>query len=406
MGSTQLNSVLSTPLVTMALAQVDWQRVAKLETRRYAAQYLSNETREGLRWADLAESLPALFRGPEIAHGLEIIAAGKSLTWSDRDFNVYVGSRNRTVRSFLDLTPHEFVQVMIWHLNLAWELSCQLGREIRVTHGFNPDDTSPDAHSIAGRFHTHIYVPQVQGRQSVQLDVLRPFDLLAVIEPLSVVFYDRVAHLLRRRSRSGWSLKPEFGFFTATSSFQRPMIENALGVLHEILHDLHAKYDEAVAALTDGSVESVTGYARNVPRPRQERQRRITAFIRANRAWLSPLSKELMIYVALNLAAAEPRERPDSTRIENCRQLWFAKGFSGAFGFVVGGGSRQLRFDFAPRILSTSGAAKIIGPGTTLVVKDMAPASDAEQQRMAEFQDAAVAAATAITPGGTRPTRT
>jgi len=33
--------------------------------------------------------------------------------------------------------------------------------EVGITHGFNPLDSSPDAHSVTAKFHTHVHVPDL-----------------------------------------------------------------------------------------------------------------------------------------------------------------------------------------------------------------------------------------------------
>lgn len=379
--------------MSASLAQVDWRRVAKLDTRRYAPQYLSADEVEHLPWAHFVDRLPVLFSRPQISDGLEMVAAGKSLTWSDRDLNIYVGNEDRRIRSFLDLSAEEFVRVFAWHLDLARSLSAKLGDEIYLTHGFNPEDTSPDAHSLASRFHTHVHVPQSQGRRQVTLESLTTFERLALIEPLADVFYDRAALFLGGRSTGPWTARPAFGFFTMSSRSPAGAEAGTLRALHALLADLHSTYADAVDSLTDGSEESSTGCTRKVPRPRADRERRMARFTDAGQDWLSRRSTEALAYLASHLAAAEPREDPRSTRIANPRQLWLAKGFSGALNFVVSAHSERLRCDFAPRVISTSGAAKVIGPGPTLVVKDQGPASVAERRRMADFHAAAVAAA-------------
>jgi hypothetical protein len=155
-------------LIATYLAQVDWARVYMLDTRRYAADYLSAGMADRLSWAQFAGSVPAVFRGTLHGGGLDVLVVPKSLTWSDQDVNAYVGSDAGTrVRSCLDLTEPAFVAVFAWHVAVAREVSLALGHDVYVTHGFNPHDTSPDAHSVAAKFHTHLHIPDLERRRPV-----------------------------------------------------------------------------------------------------------------------------------------------------------------------------------------------------------------------------------------------
>ena len=389
-------SIAHSTLLTSSLADVDLETVARLDTRRYAAQYLERVTAESLPWQAFAERLPTLFAGPSPGRDLEMLAVRKSVTWSNRDFNVYVGSGVRRVRSFLDLTNDEFTRIFAWHIALARVLACSLERAVHVTHGFNPEDIAPDAHSLPARFHTHVHVPQEHGRRSVSLGDLSTFDQLALIEPFSEVFFDMAAASFAAGGLGSSRPERRIGFFTMPMSGAKTALGRELGLLHAMLCELNRACEEVTSALTDGSEETATGCARKVPRPQDERIARMAGVVRANDVWLSERSARLLWYLASHLRAAEPRESPRSTRITRGGQMWLAKGFSGALNFVVSGRSGGVRCDFAPRIVSTSGAAKVIGPGTTLVFKDQGTASAQEQELMEEFLIMAAGAARAV----------
>jgi len=379
-------------LLAAFLARVDWTRVCKVDTRRYSPHYVTGADAERLPWSVFVDRLPVLFTCPPGLGGLEIVGAAKSVTWSDRDLNIYVGRQDGPVRSFWDFTADEFVAVFGWHLELACQVSAMLDRDVYVTHGFNPEDTSPDAHSVAARFHTHFHIPQTHGRCRVDPHRLTHFERLALVEPYSEVCWDRAAAFLADRGPGPWLTAPGLGFFSLAAPLRPAITTAALSVLGQLLGDLHVVYRQVVAAVTDGGEESRTGCARYVPRTRPEREARMATFLAANAGWLSGESAGLLAYLTQYVKPAAPRENPRSTRIASAAQAWIAKGLSGALNFVVSAATERVRFDVAPRVISTSGAAKVIGAGPTLVVKDQGPASVAEQTRMADFHAAVVAA--------------
>jgi hypothetical protein len=171
-----------------------------------------------------------------------------------------------------------------------------------------------------------------------------------------------------------------------------------LRVLARLLADLHRAYAALVEVFSAGQAEQVTGHLRLMPRPRGERRARLAAFEAAGPGWLSAESAELLQYLADRLTLAEPRETPLSTRVDAAGQAWVAKGLSGALNLVVPADAAVLRFDFAPRVISTSGATKVISTDPTIIRKDQGLASPAEQRRMTGFHRAVVAAATRVQP--------
>lgn len=384
-------------LLSGALASVAWDSVAILHTLRYEDQYITPAEASRFNWGEFTKRLPLLYRTG--AAGLDLLLTRKSVTWSDRDLNVYIGAPSRNIRFYDDLTKHEFEEVFGWHIDVASSVARAQAREVYVTHGFNPADISPDAHSIATRFHTHVHIPQQTGRRSVRPSELDHFDQLALIEPFADVFFDRALAVLaggasETNSGSTWALQRNFGFFTLTASLKYGSTAAGLGGLYDLLSALRVQYDQVVEALTTGKEERTTGYLRLVPRPTIERGWRMDEFLRKNAAWLSESSAGLLTYLAGRLVAAEPRESTAPRRIRSAAQLWIAKGYSGVLNFAVCPARSRIRVDFAPRVVSTSGAAKVIHPdGPTLIVKDSGAASLADRERMEKYQAVVVASA-------------
>lgn len=386
-------------LIAAHLARVDWHRVYTLDTRRYAPAYLPATTADALSWPAFADAVPTLHRGSVDGADLEALIVPKSVTWSDRDVNIYIGSRaGPPLRSYLDLDETGFVTVFAWHIALARELSAALRRDVYVTHGFNPVDSSPDAHSVTAKFHTHVHVPDLVRRRPVVASALSHFDRLTLIEPYAVVVWDLVRWLLAQ-SGSGvrWRAVAGLGFVSLYVPLDQ-RIGDDLRVLAGLLADLHRAYVGLVDVFTAGQTERATGHHRYVPRPQGERHRRLAAFQAARAGWLCAESVAVLRYLATHLAPAEPRNSPRSTRIATAGQAWIAKGLSGALNLVVHADGGVLRFDFAPRVISTSGATKVISTDPTIIRKDRGPASAAQRRRMSSFHRAVVAAAIRVRP--------
>lgn len=392
-------SAADATLIAAHLAQVDWGRVFTLDTRRYAPDY--PPMAERMSWPAFTDAVPVLFRRDSLGgEGLEAVIVPKSLTWSDRDVNVYIGSATGpAVRSFLDLGERAFAAVFSWHVALARELSAELGCDVYVTHGFNPRDSSPDAHSVTAKFHTHVHVPGLAGRRPAMPSALSHFDRLALIEPYSVVAWDLLTRLLAERgAASRWRAAAGHGYLTLFAPLERSALDDDLRTVARLLAEVHRTYLGLVEVFTAQETERATGHDRYMPRPRAERHRRLAAFEDAGAGWLSEESVAVLRYLARNLADAEPRDSPGSRRIATAGQAWIAKGFSGALNLVVPADGGTLRFDLAPRVISTSGATKVISPDPTIIRKDQGWASSVERRRMAEFQEAVVAAATRSHP--------
>lgn len=385
-------------LIAAYLARVDWARVFTLDTRRYAVDYLPAGAADRLSWAEFAAVAPTLVRGTVHGGDLDAIVVPKSLTWSDRDVNIYVGSvTGPQVRSYLDLAEPAFVAVFAWHVAVAHEVSSAAGCDVYVTHGFNPQDSSPDAHSVTAKFHTHLHIPDVNRRRPVVLAALTHFDRLTVIEPYSVVLWDLLRRWLAEYGPvSRWRTAAGFGFVSVAVPLDG-LLADDLHLLFGLLAEVHRVYLQLVDVFTGGTVEPRTGHERYVPLPRGERDRRLSAFVE-HAGWLSAESVAVLLYLARNLAHAEPRDSSRSTRITTARQAWIAKGLSGAVNFVVSAADATVRIDIAPRVISTSGATKVISTSPTIIRKDRGAATAADQRRMHGFHRTVLAAASRVQP--------
>ncbi|UAB96334.1 hypothetical protein Dvina_51855 [Dactylosporangium vinaceum] len=353
------------------------------------------------RFRDLA---PTIAQTPVAGTALEALVVPKTVTWSDRDINIFVGAPATPdapnavpLRSMLDLGAAAFIAVFGWHIVVARRVSAALGRDVYVTHGFNPTDTAPDAHSVAAKFHTHIHVPDLTHRRPVRPAELTHFERLALIEPCASIATDLVRHCLTTCGSADtsvvcrWTVTGGFGHVSISTPLDGRLDED-LCCLHAVLAVLHDRYHELVGVFTDGQVEQATGHCRFVPVAPAERLRRLDAFEAICQVRWSAESLAVLRHLANRLVPATARDTPRSTRIRSAAQAWLAKGLSGALNLVVPADGSTLRIDFAPRVISTSGATKVISVGPTLIRKAQGAATAGQRQRLRDFEQLVVAA--------------
>ncbi|MEV6928105.1 hypothetical protein AB0M46_26890 [Dactylosporangium sp. NPDC051485] len=388
-------------LLAAYLARVDWAQVAVLTTPRYAPDYLSATIADQMPWDRFRDIAPTIAQTLVAGTALEALLVPKTVTWSDRDINIFVGAPATPgavpLRSMLDLSAAAFVAVFGWHIVVARRVSAALGRDVYVTHGFNPTDTAPDAHSVAAKFHTHIHVPDLAHRRPVRPAELTHFERLALIEPCASIATDLVRHCLATCSSTDtsvvgrWTVTGGFGHVSITTPLDGRLGED-LCCLHTALAVLHDHYRELVEVFTDGQLEQATGHLRFVPVAPAERLRRLTAFEAISTVGWSAESLAVLRHLAGRLVPATARDTPRSTCIASAAQAWLAKGMSGALNLVVPADGSALRIDFAPRVISTSGATKVVSVGPTLIRKAQGVATAGQRQRLRDFEQLVVAA--------------
>ena len=372
-------------LLATALEAVDLSQVHMVDTRRYKATYPTSEAANTATWPKLLKLLPVLATTRIPATEISAAVVAKSITWSDQDVNIYVGAEGRTLRSFLDLGAADFESVFDWHIRVARSLADSKGVTVHVSHGFNPFDSMPGLHSIRDQLHTHIHIPCDATRRTVPLDQMTCYEQLELIEPFTKVFDDRA----RYYATAGHLIGP---VEARTGHLRLRGGPGSLIGIHGLLSDLYQVYESASRTLTAGDTEAATGHSRYIPRPQPERLARMAAFIDRNSAWISTESVDLLRYLAINVVDAAPRTDPGAADFRSPAQAWLAKGPCGAFNFVVEPGSDDFWFDFAPRVITTSPATKILGRGPTLITKNQGLATPNEEGVMDTFQHQVVCA--------------
>lgn len=380
-----VENVSNSWILASSLEKIDLESTYQLDTKRYAPSYLPNDEANALPWPDFREQCRPLEVIP-LSSDLEALVVPKSITWSDRDLNIYVGSNTRFIRSFFDFSRQDFIDVFQWHIGVCSDLSSDYGETVHCTHGFNPEDSSPDAHSINAKFHTHIHIADKVNRYPLANRELSNFEKLMLIEPFTVLFAD-YAKSMNTVLIPEWDIVETSDYVSLmTKPKEGGGSQSPIGQVFDLLTVFHTKYSEIEDIYTTGAREDVTGYGRYVPRAQSDRVARCASFVELNRDWLSRASIDLLEYLSLRLQDASPRMSKGSKKIEEPGQLWLAKGLSGAFDLKVSRDIKSLQFNFAPRVVSTSGATKIISDSPTIIRKDYAEASTVEMERMRSYE--------------------
>jgi len=371
-----LREVFSSPVYTLA-------------TKQYRRNYFSNEEVNAIPWAEFRLRSNSIAYTTIPGTNLEALVVPKSRTWSSQDTNVYVGSDDKLVQSFSDFSKEEFEAVFDWHISIGLHLSQMYNKDVHISHGFNPEDTAPDAHSVRSKFHTHVYIPDFQHRERVSIKDLSWFDRLKLVEPYSGLYYDYAKEFFDNNELGCIDLQKNEGHFSLTKSI-KTIDRQYWATLYELLKGMNDKYEEIVEIFTDRTIESKTQHKRFIPRVAQERLTLLDHFLTKNQNWLTARSISLIRGLANDIRSATPRQTPNSTHISNSSQLWAAKGFSGAFNFRVSDLDQTINFDFAPRVISTSGATKFITDHPTIVIKDSDEATAEEISELKKFEDSFV----------------
>lgn len=366
-----------------------------LDTKLYYPPYMTIEEANLVSWRIFKEKSKSLFifrPSPESA--VEYCITAKSMTWSRKDINIFAGSEKRVIRTLDDMSEDEARSFLYLNFVLGQGLVNRDDREVHVTIGFNPSDSSPGIHSIKDKLHSNLYVADNaqyrKDRQKVEWQKLSWFERLAFIEPFSGIYHDYLSWRIRnglfheQLSRPGVEKNPGY-----TSIYFRD-IATLLASISQIYHlycDVSREYELAESVFTDRQEESETGYQRFIPLGPMEIFLRLGEYVQTKKDWISQDSIKLLHYLARRLQPATPRTS-SVQNINSAQNLWIAKGFSGAINFTFNHDNSYVRFDFLPKVITTSGTTKVISTKDhpTLIRKSMGHATDEEQSEMQDFQ--------------------
>lgn len=333
-----------------------------LSTPYYFEPKMTTDEANQFSWSAFKEKLNPVTTITNPAIDLEFAVTPKNIAWSTHDVNVYTGSERKYVEEITDLSQQEGSLFFKLNFLLARELVSNDLPKIHVSLGFNPRDFSSGHHSIR-RLHTHLYA--AQGKllekylESAEYGTLDWFQRLTFIEPFAVLYHD---FILAQINKWGFQdlisdLKPEFnsGY---TSMHLKPNISSAdiFAFISTIYETMKIEYNEIASVFTDGTIDDKTG--KFTPRSRSEREARLDLYLATKSEVFSERSTTLLKYLAKNLK--EAKSRREKRGITSAETAWITTGFAGAMTFSFQKDKDEIRFDFLPRVITTSAVSKTI----------------------------------------------
>jgi len=355
---------------------------------------LTPEECKTLDWKSFRDGLQPMltFSYPD-KEGMQIAVTRKSSLWTPADVCCFVGG-SHDIFTIEDMSQDEgkfyllFNQTLASFLNTFSSKTKNHYQNITVAFGFNPEDFQLGAHSIR-RLHTHIFTPHhritdgdlntPQYRQEKPWQQLTWFDRLKFSEPFTLIYKDRLNHLLSQGFLADYlereGLEEHCGFLSFY--LKAGGFHNTFPMLQTIYQDLHTTYSGIEAIFTDRKLDENDRFP---PLPVPERTTRLNEYLsRQNTSWLSDDSRNLLTILSQRLKNAAPRDT--ANRITTSAQAWMTKGFAGTILLQFLKGSDVVRLDFAPRVLTTSAPEKLIyGIDRPTVIKRVPRCPTEEEQ--------------------------
>lgn len=259
------------------------------------------------------------------------------------------------------------------NLGLAKALTAEVSEPlVQMSIGFNPNDFSIAHHSVA-KLHSHVRaVPHdidLSRRQSYSWHEMRRFDRLAFIEPFAPLYHDFIV----AASMQGFaqnlladSPRKNLGYTSMRLSGKN----DTTGLFTEVQHlytAMSQEYDEVASIFTDGQRDPATD--RFIPRPQGERLAQLDKFLAA-RTIYSDESVKVLSYMAENIQPARSRNAEDPFDMSSTAMIYITRGFAGAMTFNFERDSKEIGFDFFPRVISTTPVGKTMLSGVLPSVVD------------------------------------
>ncbi len=346
--------------------------VGRMETPKYHPDKMSLEEGNTFPWHEFKERLQPLRTIKHPRTGLEYILTTKSPSWTYQDINMFVGNKDRTVKTIDDLEDDEGELFFKLNAKFAQDALDVNNREVNVSIGYNVEDNLPGQHSIQTKLHSHIYVSKDDeidtNRTSVQWKDLNWFKRLSVVEPFAPLYRDFVENLVQKHGLlKSYLASQDVDMHPGYISMQLNNKENIYKIFSEIkalFHAMQAEYARVEDLFTDKRTDYHTN--RYIPREESQRIALTQEYAQSNQYWLSSESNELLYYLSKNIRRAAGSSFRD---MKDANEAWFTKGFAGMINLSFSYGSDTVRFDILPRVITTSSASKILaGQGKPTVL--------------------------------------
>lgn len=325
---------------------------------------------------------------------VECLIVPKTVPWGAEDVTIFTGAADRQIIEIDDLTSREGEAFLDFNFGIAEDL-VRSGHSdnVQVSIGFNPHDLSAGHHTVL-KLHSHIKTvnptDQMQ-RQHLSWWSMDRFSRLSFIEPFAPLYDDFIRHavgngLFERLAVDAPRAHLGYTSLDLTRSEALPELFDDLKTLYTAMK---TEYNTAATIFTDGTLDAATD--RFVPRPQTDRYRRLALFLESRQDLYGNTSKAALHYLAKYLTPAALRNHP--TDVGRAATMYLSRGFAGGMTFAFEANRESVRFDFLPRVITTSAVTKtMMGPALpTKINKTNTPASDADRGAMHAYHQKIVA---------------
>lgn len=352
-----------------------------LVTSRYFEAQMSTDDANSLGWDEFRDRIRPIGTATLSGSNLECLVVPKTVPWGSEDVTVFVGEDNRQINEIDDLTEHEGRDFLGFNFKVARALIDKTDRRnVQVSIGFNPQDLSIGHHTVL-RLHSHIRSindDDIARRQTLGWSEMDRFSRLSFIEPFASLYHDYIGNAVQAGDLADL-LVGEPSMHTGYTTMllgQRDKLEMAFDSIKYMYQGMKAEYEMVVNIFSDGTIDAETG--RLVPRPRYERESLLDDFLTLRKGLYSDRSVRVLEYLAKHIRKAAPKEYP--TDISNAAKAYITRGFAGGMTFAFST-DKVVRFDFMPRVITTSAVAKtMLGQGRpTRIDKTEDTVSEAEK---------------------------
>lgn len=331
----------------------------------YYPHAMSNDEANHLPWSEFTNRIRVAEKYRTTPTKLELLLTPKTPPWTNKDCNIFIGSPERKIATVLDLTDDEGQVFFDMNFTTALQLIQGSEQSVHVAIGFNEQDNLPGQHSIRERLHSHIYIPsdpELLAKTSLlSFRDMSWFDRMSVIEPLTQLYADYCQYLLLQGLFQDTIQSPSVTMAQGYFSF---MLRKNLNIgrtvfppFKQLYAAMQSKYGDIESLLTNKEVDPNTG--RYIPSNQKVREKNVEAFITENCIWLSPLSQELLMYLAKHIKQAVKRT-PTTKSISSASHIFLTKGFAGAVNFAFEKDTDTVRVDILPCSLTTSSMNKVL----------------------------------------------
>lgn len=281
------------------------------------------------------KSLPVIYQKNVTESSLKIIVIEKDYPWTSRDVAIFTLGPSEP-KMLYDLNIREGVELLKLNKKIVdIALKSPDCIEAYCAIGFNPEDDVVGCHTI-NRLHTHVCSidnEYLASRTPIDHNYLNNwYYLLTFFEPFTQIYNDLInLYCCENAFKMNIKIKRithvKYNKITLRLETRDFNTNEMFSFISNLLKYLSTAYKEIENIYTDCDVDDKT--KRYLPISSQETKRRLFCYLNGKR--LSMSSCHLLQKLSNNISRAESREGGGG--IENHKQIWFSKGFSGAIIF-------------------------------------------------------------------------